>query len=113
MNLMDDSLWGQTVTLYRQMPDGICRQVVEKAYLHRKDSRKLTACGAERTKVFTLILPFDSDIACGDRVWEGIGPKAESWNTFLPASYGELMEVNYVQKYHWDGRVCHVQAGCR
>ena len=113
MNPMDYSLCCQTVTLYRNTEKGICRRVVENAYLSRKDSRELTDYGQAKTRPFTLILPGNADICCGDRVWEGIGPREVAWEKFLPAAHEELMEVGYVQKHRWDGQVCHVQAGSR
>ena len=109
---MEYPLCDQTVTVYRRTAEGVRRKVVEGCHFSRKDTRRRDVPMDRRERAFLLVIPGeDGDIALGDRVLEGIGPKEVDWSRFVPAAVEGLCEVAYVTPYCFGGRLCHTEAG--
>ena len=105
--MVDYSFCCQTVTIYRQTPEKILRQVIPGCFLQWKDT-----LGESRD--FLLIQPGEEQLVFpGDKVFEGIGPEVtlESWDPFSPTVLPGLGEVTYASAYHWEGKFCHTEAG--
>ena len=100
-------LCDQTVTLYRQSPQGLQRRVVSGCFYSWR--RQQTPEGLTESK-FLLVLPAGEDIEIGDRVFDGIGPETVDWETFLPALVPGLSQVEQATPYYIEGRFSHWEA---
>ena len=108
---MDYSLCCQTVTCYRKTEDGILRQVLEDCFLSVCHSTPGEGYGKSQEKTFRLIIPGDTPLSCGDRIYPGIGPEVTEWQSFVPAVIPQLYEVSFVKPCFWDGQITHWEAG--
>ena len=109
---LDYSLCRQTVTVYRKQGDEIRRQVVDGCYYGWQEQEITDEWGCRRETTFLLIMPGSTQqVFVGDRVYDGIGPEAVQWQSFLPVNVAGLGEVAYVKPCRWDGEICHVEAG--
>lgn len=112
--LLDHSLCDRTVTVYRNQGDTVSRLVAEGCYFSWQEEQVVDDMGSRRETLCLLIMPGDTQrVFVGDRVFDGIGPevKAEDWAAFIPVKVPGLAEISYVKPCHWDGRLCHVEAG--
>ena len=113
---MDYSLCCQTVTVYRKVGDTIQRQVADNCYLQVEDVQKEYLAGGMAERKFLLVMPGQTQlIHPGDRIYDGIGPEVDvqQWPMFIPATVPQLVEAEYVKPFHWEGQLCHVEAGRR
>ena len=108
---MDYSLCDQTVTIYRKQNGMVTRQIVENCYLTTRCSSSTETYGKSRLKQFLLIIPGDVPVCCGDRIYDGIGPKEMDWQQFLPVTVPQVYEVGYAQPFFWHNQVAHWEAG--
>ncbi len=111
---LDYSLCDRTVTVYRKQGDSVLRTVLEGCYYSWQTVRKVDALGACQEVKFLLIVPGNEQkVFPGDRVYDGIGPELEvrDWPRFLPGAVPGVGEVSYARPYHWQGRLCHTEAG--
>lgn len=111
MSPLDYSLCCQCVTLYRKEADGIRRQVLDSCYLSTRDDAPAESYGKSLEKTFRLIVPGQRPVRCGDRVYDGIGPEASDWHSFVPAAVQGLYEVSFVKPCFWEGEIIHWEAG--
>ena len=114
MNPLDYSLCTQTVTLYRKEDQCIRRQVLENCFFRLEQRRNVDTLGYRSEPAFLLIVPGQTQqVFEGDRILEGAGPEVgpDAWSQFIPALVSGLAVVTYVTPYHWDGVLCHVEAG--
>lgn len=109
---MDYGMCCQTVTVYRNTPEGVLRQEIPNCYLQWQDAVSFTQQGRRQERKFLLVQPGEEQLIfpC-DRVYAGIGPMTVDWNTFVPALVPGLGEVAYATAYHWQGAFCHTEAG--
>lgn len=110
MNPFDYSLCHQTVTLYRKTGE---RWVIPNAYLSAKIAAPAEAYGKSMEKKFLLIIPGDSPLFPGDRIYAGIGPEEVEWKSFVPAAVPALFEAGFVKPCFWEGSITHWEAGNR
>ena len=106
---MDYALCDRVVTLYRNTPSGISRQVVKRAWLFTE----MGFVGKDREPVrkFLLIIPGEETaLFPGDRVYDGIGPMEVDWQTFLPICDPRLVEVGKVREFRFNGKILHREA---
>ena len=111
---LDYSLCDQTVTLYHKQGNSILRQVAEGCYYSWREEQTEDEYGIRRETHSLLVLPGDTyQVSIGDRVYPGIGPEISvaDWHNFLPVTVAGLSEINYVSPCHWEGAVCHIEAG--
>lgn len=110
---LDYSLCDQTVTAYRRGKDGVSRTVHPRAFLDFKKVRSVEKTGSDGAMSFLLVVPGDADIRDGDKVLMGEGPEIgpADWASFIPAKVRCLCVVRWADLKHWDGEVCHVEAG--
>ncbi len=103
----------QSVTVYRQQGDVIFRRVAENCYYRYGDEEKHTPEGIRSVRKFLLIQPGAEEIRPGDRIYEGVGPEvtAQEWDGFLPCSVPGLSVAAYANPWHWEGQICHIEAG--
>ena len=114
MNPLDYSLCSQTVTVYRSSGTEVMRTVAENCCLSRQTSTPQAGYGKSMEKKFLLIIPGNTcPLQPGDRIYDGIGPTAVDWATFLPATVPELLEVSFAKPCYWDGELVHWEAGYR
>ena len=113
MNPFDYSLCDQTVTLYRKTGKTISRWVIPNAYLSAKITTPAEFYGKSMEKKFLLIIPGESPICTGDRVYAGFGPENVNWQDFIPAAVPALFEASFAKPCLWDGRIVHWEAGNR
>lgn len=112
MNPLDYSLCSQTVTVYRKTGGEISRQVAENCHLSGSVSTPTQSYGKSMEKKFLLIIPGNAlPLLPGDRVFDGIGPEAVDWDSFVPAAVTKLYEVSFVKPCFWDGEIVHWEAG--
>ena len=111
----NSGLFDKTVTVYRKEDDEIQRQVIENCYLCYEDSLRTDLGGCRKERKFLLVVPGESPVQPGDRVFDGVGPTVglEQWGSFIPVNVAGLMEVSYARAYSWGGRTSHVEAGRR
>lgn len=103
----------QTVTVYRKVGDAIERRVVHGCYYRFEDHLTEDAQGLRFIRKFLLIQPGQKPIYPGDRILEGEGPSVSPnrWEQFLPAVVPGLSQVSYAAPWHWEGKICHWEAG--
>lgn len=113
MGPLDYSLCDRAVTVYRRTPDGVERTVHPRAFLDEKKVRSVDKTGSADAMSFLLVIPGDADVCEGDKVVAGEGPEVSlsSWASFIPAKVRGLCVVRYVDRKHWRGQVCHIEAG--
>ena len=117
--LNDYSLCQQTVSIYHCENNEVTRTVIYPAYLDYKKTENVEKTGSTETNGFLLIIPCTTTapVAIGDKVMAGEGPVVDSedqmrwWRTFVPAKHTGLVVVRYVDPKHWNGELCHVEAG--
>ena len=98
----------QTVTLYRATSTGVERRVITGCFYSWQ--REVADDGLEQTK-FLLVLPGETSVQIGDRVYDGIGPETVVWEAFLPVSTPGLAQVAYVKPCYFQGKLHHLEAG--
>jgi hypothetical protein len=103
----------QTVTVYRKNSDTVMRRVAHGCYYRFEDHLQEDAAGLRFVRKFLLIQPGNEVILPGDRILEGIGPTVDSaqWDKFVPACVPGLSQVAYAAPWHWEGKICHYEAG--
>ena len=109
MTPLDYSLCCQTVTAYGVREGNVKRQVLENCYFAPEAGQEAALAGKSRLKKFLLIIPGDSDLQPGDRIYDGIGPEEVEWQMFVPAFTDDLYEVGRVKKQLWENEVTHVE----
>lgn len=110
----DYSLCCQTVTVYRSTPTGIVRTVLPECLLQWQEEERFDLTGRRRERKFLLVQPGEEQLVfAGDRVYDGIGPKANEvdWDVFVPELVAGLGQVEYAAPYAWQGVFCHTEAG--
>ena len=113
MNPFDYSLCNQTVTLYRKEQDRITRRVIRNAYFSGKITTPAESYGKSMEKKFLLIIPGNTEIRTGDRIYAGTGPMQVDWQRFVPAAEPALFEAGFTKPCFWEGSICHWEAGNR
>ena len=103
----------QTVTLYRNAPEGITRQVLQGCFYSWRIEQTEDAQGVRQQTKFLLVIPGGCDIRPGDRVFDGIGPERVDWARFLPVNVAGLSQVAYVTPCYFGSVLCHTEAGRR
>ena len=107
MSLLDYGMCCQTVTVYRRKREGLERLVLEGCSLQMKTNGKLDEYGYQMVRPFLLIAPGDKQLVFpGDRIVEGIGPQAQSWQ-----QTDGFLEAEYATPFTWEGVFCHTEAG--
>ena len=103
----------QTVTVYHRDGDNIVRRVVHGCYYRYEDRLTEDEQGLRFVRKFLLIQPGENAIYPGDRVIEGEGPLVDKrrWDAFLPATVPGLSQAAYAAPWHWEGKICHWEAG--
>ena len=105
------TLCDRTVTVYRRQADGtVLRAPVDGCFYSWQTRVSPMRCGRK----FLLVIPGETQrVFPGDRIFDGIGPKAEDvvWDRFVPALVEGLSQVQWVQPWHYGGRICHFEAG--
>ena len=104
----------QTVTVYRENPDGIARTELPGCYIQWQEEVSYDRMGRQVERKFLLVQPGEcQQVFPGDRVMEGIGPEITpaEWHTFTPELVVGLGEVAYAKPYCWQGVFCHTEAG--
>ena len=106
-------LCSQTVTVYHKTGSAVERRVAPGCYYHYEDVCTEDAVGIRRRRKFLLIQPGEKRIYPGDRIFDGVGPEvtAADWAGFLPIGVPGLSEAAYATPWHWEGRLCHTEAG--
>lgn len=105
--------FSQTVTLYRQTPEGIFRQVLDGCFYSWQTEQTEEEAGLRQDTRFLLVIPGACDIRPGDRVFDGIGPETVDWERFLPVCVPGLSQVAYVKPCYFGSILCHTEAGRR
>ena len=105
--------FSQTVTLYREEPEGIRRQVLEGCFYSWQIQQTEQEYGVRQQTKFLLVIPGGCDIRPGDRVLYGIGPEEVDWEGFLPVCVPGLSQVAYVKPCYFGSVLCHTEAGRR
>lgn len=101
-------LCDQTVTVYRSLPGGFNRQVVDGCFCTWQDSHKEDILGGHNLRKFRLILPGeDAAIAPGDWICEGVGPE----NAVFPSQIPGAAQVMWVKPMQTLGLLPHIEAG--
>lgn len=111
MSILDYSLCDQTVTIYRKKGEDVTRQILGNCYFSGQHNTPTETYGKSQEKKFRLIIPGDTPILCGDRIYEGIGPAEVEWETFVPAAVPALYEVRFAKPCHFMGEITHWEAG--
>ena len=108
-NPMTYPMCAQTVTIYRMDKGQICRRVAEGCYYRYSEEINGQTLGRK----FLLIQPGEEKIRPGDRIYDGIGPEVslDAWEDFLPQSVPGLSVAAYATPWHWEGKICHTEAG--
>ena len=103
----------QTVTIYRKEGAAVTRRVVRDCYYRYADTLTEAEQGVRFVRKFLLIQPGQERICPGDRVLEGEGPQvtADRWETFVPVNVPGLSQAAYAAPWHWEGQICHWEAG--
>lgn len=96
----------RTVTVYRYFGGAVQRRVLEDCFYSYGDR----CDGQTQKRSFLLIAPHEIPLAPGDRVFDGIGPEAVDWETFLPARVPGLSQVEQATPYYIEGRFSHWEA---
>lgn len=105
--------FSQTVTLYRKTSQGLTRQVLEGCFYSWQKEQTEDERGVQEKTRFLLVIPGKCDIRPGDRVFDGVGPEAVDWETFLPVTVPGLCQVAYVTPCYFGSVLCHTEAGRR
>lgn len=110
---LDYSLCDKTVTVYSLQNAQVKRQVLEGVFYNYQVTQVTDEQGRRQETKFLLIVPGESNLQPGDRVYDGIGPDItpSQWKHFLPVTVTGLSEIAYVTPYFWDNRLCHTEAG--
>ena len=98
-------LCDRVVTLYRLRKGQVLRQVT-KAFYHYKDVQLEDRFCRE----FLLVLPEEIPLLPGDRVFDGVGPEAVDWETFLPVTVPGLSQIGRVSPYRFREKFHHIEA---
>ena len=112
MNPLDYSLCDQTVTFYRKSGEKIQRKVADNCHLSCKYRTATESYGKSMEKKFLLIIPGNTEVRTGDRIYAGTGPKDVDWQSFVPANVPGLSVLQWVKTYYWENEPCHTEAGC-
>ena len=99
----------QTVTIYRQTPEGVIRKVCNRAYYVYTDKMSMTPWETIPNRKFHLILAGAEDVCCEDRIYPGVGPEQVDWDNFVPATVPGLSIAANVCRHQWFGKICHVE----
>lgn len=103
------ALYHKTVTVYRYDRGKVSRRVFHKVHFWKEDGIS-DVLGAPMRR-FSLVIPgSQTDLAVGDRVFDGIGPEEVCWEKFIPANVSELVEVGRVWRYRLSDQINHVEA---
>ena len=98
---LDYSLCCMTVTVYHR--EGLTRQVMQNVHWECTYEQSRSQ-GIDRCRNgFLLVVPGEANIAPGDKIFPGVGPEAESWQT-LPG-----FVASSVKPRHYMGRLCHTE----
>ena len=114
MNPIDYQFCDRTVTIYRKEQGEVKRLVVENCFYHHQLAQRDAGYGKRLDRLFLLVMPGDRQrVFPGDRIYDGVGPAADAidWGSFVPAAVEGLSQVAYVTPWHWDGKLCHIEAG--
>ena len=113
MGMFPYSMCDQTVTVYHKEGDTVARRVAHGCYYRFEDSLSEDVRGLQFRRKFLLIQPGQAQIFPGDRILEGEGPVIDEskWDRFLPSVVPGLSEAAYAAPWHWEGRICHYEAG--
>lgn len=112
-NPISYALCDQTVTVYHRQGDTVQRRVASGCFYRFEDHLTEDENGLRFVRKFLLIQPGPVPVHPGDRILEGEGPAvtADRWDRFLPVTVPGLSEVAYAAPWHWEGRICHWEAG--
>lgn len=110
MSPFDYTLCDQTVTLYRLRDGMVNRHLLNNCYFVPEAGQKGNLHGKSRLKKFLLIIPGETDMVPGDRIYDGIGPADILWERFLPDTEENVYEIGAVKVCCWNGDLCHIQA---
>jgi hypothetical protein len=110
----DYSLCQDTVTVYRKKDQKVLRQVLHPVMMNVQTRVGEGDGGAFLQRPCQIIHPGEN--ICfypGDRVFWGTGPEVslEQWAGFIQENVEDLVLINYVRPWLWDGTVCHTEAG--
>ena len=95
----DFSLCSMTVTVYHR--EGLTRQVLEGVHFEWTGERAVSGGIHADKKSFLLVVPYDCDLALGDRICFGEGP--ETWEP-------GMCVVRSLKRRFFLGRFCHLEA---
>lgn len=107
---MNHPLCDATVTLYRKTEGGVVRKVLTGCGLRTKSAERIDALGRQLKKAFLLVVPGRELLRPGDRIFPGVGPETEDWQSLHPARQENVYEITEVSPYYLDGALCHTQA---
>ena len=110
---LDYSFCDRTATWYAFREGKVLRRVLDRCFLQVQTKEFESTLSPSQERAFVLIVPGAVALQPGDRVLEGIGPvvDGQQWERFIPANIPGLCQVQFVQQYHWNGQVCHTEAG--
>ena len=98
-------LCDRVVTVYCPRK-GKLQRLVTRGFYHYKDVQREDRFCRE----FLLVLPEELSLLPGDRVFDGVGPEAVDWVTFLPVTVPGLSQVGAVAPYRFRGQFHHIEA---
>lgn len=109
---LDYSLCDRTVTIYRKENGVVQRLVAEGCYYVWQVAEETDVLGTRQVTRFLLIMPGACQrVFVGDRIYDGVGPEAVDWASFIPVKVPGVAEVAYVRPCWWGSSVCHIEAG--
>ena len=105
------TLCDRTVTVYRRLADGtVLREQVDGCFYNWQTQ----VSPQRRSRKFLLVIPGEKQkVYAGDRIYDGVGPRAEDvfWDSFVPAGVEGLSQAEWVRPWYYGGRICHTEAG--
>ena len=103
----------RTVTVYHRENGIVSRRVAENCFYRWEDVCKQDGQGVTFARSCLLIQPGELPVFPGDRIFDGIGPEAVDWESFLPENVPGLSVVAYAAPRYFAGQICHYEAGTR
>lgn len=100
---LDYSLCADTVTVYHR--EGLTRQVLDGVHFEWTGERSVSGGIHADTNNFLLVVPYDCELAPGDRICLGEGPVEFSWEDLA-----RMCVVKSLKRRYFLGMFSHLEA---